>query len=187
MLDGRCNLELSAPQPAASPAPCGSYWAVCQTHPQAERWARDNLQRQGYATFLPICWSLRPDRVTPSLKHRIQRPLFGNYLFVTVDQHWAPIQHTRGVLRLLMANGRPGIVASAAVDALRAAEALAATRTQDDAQWAPGAPCALGSGSLRGHQAVVLRIHHDTAHLSVMILGGLREVQAPVSWLMARE
>jgi transcription antitermination factor NusG len=182
MLDGRCNLELSAHNPAG-PAPCGSYWAVCQTHPSAERWARDNLQRQGYATFLPMCWTLRPDRVTPSLKHRVQRPLFGNYLFVTVDQHWAPIQHTRGVLRLLMAGSRPGIVPEAVVSALDAVQGLAAPPTP----WEPGTPCSLAVGPLRGHPAVVLRVARETAHLSVMLFGALRQVSAPVAWLVDRE
>jgi transcription antitermination factor NusG len=183
MLDAATTMSVDVSNPDASPDRCGSYWAVVQTHPQAERWARDNLDRQGYATFLPMCWSLRPDRVTPSLKHRIQRPLFGNYLFVTVDAHWAPIQHTRGVLRLLMAGHKPGMVPEAAVSALQAFQDLPAPPTP----WEPGTPCSLTTGPLRGHDAVVLSVHRDTARLSVMILGGLRQVQAPVAWLVERE
>jgi transcription antitermination factor NusG len=183
VLDASHNLELPAPQPAHDAQPCGSYWAVCQTHPQAERWARDNLDRQGYATFLPMCWSLRPDRVTPSLKHRIQRPLFGNYLFVVPGSHWAPIAHTRGVLRLLMANGRPGIVPDAAVEALRGVQG----GELPTAPWAPGTPCSLVLGPLRGHPAVVLAVGGSHATLSVMLFGGLRQVQAPVAWLVSRD
>jgi transcription antitermination factor NusG len=181
VLDAARSAELANPDPDESR--CGSYWAVCQTHPQAERWARDNLDRQGYATFLPMCWTLRPDRVTPSLKHRVQRPLFGNYLFVIPGSHWAPIAHTRGVLRLLMADGRPGRVDASAVDALQAFQDLPAPPTP----WEPGTPCSLASGPLRGHSAVVLRVARETAHVSVMIFGGLREVQAPIAWLVARD
>ncbi|HEY2619638.1 MAG TPA: transcription termination/antitermination NusG family protein [Acetobacteraceae bacterium] len=183
MLDASHNLELSPAQPAHDAQPCGSYWAVCQTHPQAERWARDNLDRQGYATFLPMCWSLRPDRAIPSLKHRVERPLFGNYLFVVAGSHWAPIQHTRGVLRLLMANGKPGRINAGVVSTLQAIQDLPAPPTP----WDPGTPCSLATGPLRGHPAVVLSVRSQHARLSVMLFGGLRQVQAPVAWLVARD
>jgi transcriptional antiterminator RfaH len=185
MLDAARSAELANPDPDESR--CGSYWAVVQTHPQAERWAAANLQRQGYATFLPMCRVLRPDRATPTLRHTVQRPLFGNYLFVVPGSHWAPIAHTRGVLRLLMSDGKPGIVAEAAIEALRGAEALAAAQPPDDASWAPGAPVALRTGPFRGHPAVVLSVSRQHARLSVMIFGALRQVQAPVAWLMARD
>jgi transcription antitermination factor NusG len=130
-----------------------------------------------------MCWSLRPDRVTPSLKHRVQRPLFGSYLFVVPGAHWAPIAHTRGVLRLLMANGRPGIVPDAAVEALRGVQGS----EPSSVAWAPGTPCSLVLGPLRGHPAVVLAVDGSSATISVLIFGGLRPVSAPVAWLVARE
>jgi transcription antitermination factor NusG len=187
VLDVARSTELANLDPDASLARCGSHWAVVQTHPQAERWANANLTRQGYATYLPLAIVRRRDRAIPSLYHRAEAPLFGNYLFVVIDRHWAPIAHTRGVLRLLMANGKPGIVARAAVEALQAAQADRATQPPPNAPWAPGTACSLTTGPLRGHPAVVLSVRNQHARLSVMLFGALRDVSAPVSWLVERQ
>jgi hypothetical protein len=44
----------------------------------------------------------------------------------------------------------------------------------------------LANGSLAGHPAVVLDVSRDTARVSVMLFGELRNVKAPVSWLVER-
>src|SRR5215469_2871571 len=76
--------------PARNERPRGSYWAVVQTHPQAERWAETNLRRQGYPTLLPLMRVRRRDRVLRSLFHTVEVPLFPGYCFVTVTSHWTP-------------------------------------------------------------------------------------------------
>jgi transcription antitermination factor NusG len=192
MLDASHNLELPAPQPAPSPAPCGcngARWTVVTVWPQADRYAASNLRRQGFVAFLPLTTVMRRDRVLPTLRHRVEVPLFSGYLFVQHDPRdsWTPIRTTPGVRSMLRNGNQLQYARAGAVEAVQAAAALAASTDQDDAQWAPGAPCALGNGSLRGHPAVVLRVSRETAHLSVMIFGGLRQVQAPVAWLVARE
>jgi transcription antitermination factor NusG len=103
-------------------------------------------------------------------------------LFVVTDNRYTP-----GVHRLLMADGKPGIVPEAAVSALQAAEALAATQPPDRRPWAPGTPCSLRTGPLTGQPAVVLDTHHDNATLGVMLFGALREVSAPIAWLVERQ
>jgi transcriptional antiterminator RfaH len=83
---------------------CDHYWAVCHTHPQAERWALLNLTRQGYEAYLPLMTVTRRDRVVRSMTHRVEVPLFSRYLFVNLqsDQRWVPVQYTLGVHQLLM-------------------------------------------------------------------------------------
>jgi hypothetical protein len=102
---------------------CGSrydaVWAVAQTHPQAERWALQNLTRQGYAAYLPLTVAFRRDRATPTLRHRVSVPLWAGYLFVQPGTHWAPICSTHGVSRLLMAGPQPHMLANALVEAVR--------------------------------------------------------------------
>jgi transcription antitermination factor NusG len=192
MLDASHNLELSPAQPEPIRAPCrcnGARWTVVTVWPQADRYAASNLRRQGYVAFLPLTTVMRRDRVVSTLRHRVEVPLFSGYLFVQHDPRdsWTPIRTTPGV-RSMLRNGNQLQYASAgAVEAVQAASALAASTTQDDASWAPGAAVALSSGAFAGHPAVVLRVHHDTAHLSVMLFGALRQVQAPVAWLAARD
>jgi hypothetical protein len=82
-----------------------------------------------------------------------------------------------------MADGKPGIVDASAVDALQAFQDLPAAPTP----WEPGTPCSLTTGPLRGHPAVVLSVRSQHARLSVMLFGALRQVQAPVAWLVARD
>jgi transcriptional antiterminator RfaH len=183
VLDAAPACRLVSPEPDLFPRRCGSYWAVAQTHPQAERWAVANLQRQGYVTFLPLCLVRRRDRVTPTLWHTVEAPLFAGYLFVTVDRHWAPIAHTRGVRRLLMADAMPAIVANAEIRALEAVQALPAPPTP----WEAGTPCSLAYGALAGAQAVVLDVHGEHATVAVLLFGALRQVVAPVAWLVARQ
>jgi transcription antitermination factor NusG len=73
-----------------------------------------------------------------------------------------------------------------AVEAVRAALALAASTTQDAAQWAPGDAVGLANGPFAGHPAVVLSVSRSTARLSVLLFGALRQVSAPVAWLVER-
>jgi transcriptional antiterminator RfaH len=166
---------------------CGSHrptWICCQTHPQAERWADTNLRRQGFATYLPLVTVTRRDRALPTLTRRVEVPLFRSYLFVDLDTvHWTPIQHTRGVARVLLTNGKPGIIAEAAVDALRAACANPAP----EHHWAPGMPCSPVLGPMRGLPAVVLSLHRDTATIGLMFLGELRQISLNVDCLTARD
>lgn len=83
-------------------------WFCVQSHPQAERWADENLRRQGYETFLPVHDVRVRDRVTRTMTHIVERPYLPGYLFVRFDRDrdsWGPICHTRGVKRLFMSTG----------------------------------------------------------------------------------
>ena len=166
--------------------PCGSYWSVVQTHPQAERWAQANLERQGYQTLLPLMRAKRRDRVIRSAWHTVEVPLFASYLLVTIDRHWTPIKSTLGVRKLLLdGDGKPGRVARAVVSALQAVRDFAAP---GDA-WMPGTPCSLTACPFSGHDAVVTQMHDDQQHATValMMLGQMRQVYLHVDCLCPRE
>lgn len=91
---------------------CGSHrpvpdprWHCIQTHSQAERWALENITRQGYTAFLPMVTERRPDRVTPSITRKVEVPLFRGYLFVRfcpLTDQWRPVASSRGVRRLFL-------------------------------------------------------------------------------------
>jgi transcription antitermination factor NusG len=169
--------------------PCCGNWCVVQTHSQAERWADANLRRSGYRTYLPMAVVRRRDNAIRSLWHRVDVPLFPSYLFL---QHanrdlWRPIRETPGVLTVLKSGNQIQYVRAGVVEAVQAAEVLASVSHQKPTQWAPGASVALANGPLANHPAVVLSVHRDTATLGVMIFGALRQVQAPIEWLMPRD
>ena len=185
-------LDAAMPQCVATPDPdlrCGSRWGVVHTHPQAERWAAQNLQRQGYEAYLPTHVVLRRDPVLRTLTRSVEAPLFTSYLFVAVPLTlWGPIRHTLGVRSLLMSGDRPSIVATALLDVLRAAEGVRRSVVAPGASWAPGMPCSPATGTpFAGHPAVVVSVTGQRAIIATVMFGELRQVSVDVSSLVARE
>lgn len=86
--------------PAAAPSPAGR-WFVAHTQPQAEVRAVLNLERQGFATYLP---RYRKRRRHARKVEIVPVPLFPRYVFVSIDlarQRWLSIRSTVGVSRLV--------------------------------------------------------------------------------------
>jgi transcription antitermination factor NusG len=167
---------------------CGSRWGVVHTHPQAERWAAQNLQRQGYAAYLPTHTVRIRDRTLPTLTRPVERPLFTSYLFVAVPLTlWGPIRHTLGVRSLLMSGEKPYLLPDAVWSALQAGEALRRSIAPPGASWAPGAPCQPRDGPFQGLPAVVLEVERQIAKVAIVMFGELRQVSVDVNSLVARE
>jgi transcription antitermination factor NusG len=190
MLDALPPTRLDAANPPGHRG-CGCYpWGVIQTHPQAESWATSQLNRQGYTTYLPLYPAKRRDPVTRTMTRIIQAPLFPSYAFVQIatDDPWYPIRRTPGVRQLLLAEfGKPYILHAGALEAVRATEAKRATMTPETARWAPGMACSLATGALRDTPAVVLAVEDDTAYVSMMLFGHLREVSVRLDCLRMRD
>jgi transcriptional antiterminator RfaH len=175
-------------QPELDHARCGSRtgWAVCQTHPQAERWARDNLTRQGFTTYLPLHSVIRRDPVLRTMTRHLEVALFTSYLFVIPGGHWSPICHTQGIRRLLMSDGKPHLIPDSAVTALQATEALRQSPPEPGAQWQPGSPCRIAAGAFRDHDAVVLDVSRHNARVALLCFGQMREMHIPTEALAPR-
>lgn len=180
MLDGRRLRALDESQPdALEHLGCGSVqarWAVCQTHPQSERWALANLQRQGFTAYLPLHTVLRRDPVLRTMTRQVEAPLFTSYVFVQPGTHWAPIQHTLGVRCLLMTDGKPGHVDAGVLSVLQAGEASRRSIVPPGTLYAAGEAVSLRTGALAGHQGVVITTTPTHAVVALILLGGLRRV-----------
>ena len=178
MLDGIPARGLDDSQPdALEHAGCGSRspWAVCQTHPQAERWALANLTRQGFTAYLPLHLVVRRDPVLRTMTRKVLAPLFVGYLFVQPGTHWGPIRHSRGVSKLLMNGERPNLCPVGAVEALEASEASRRAPQAEIATWLPGASCAVANGPLADHHGVIVRVTHSHAVVALLLLRRLVE------------
>jgi len=100
----------------------GSRWYVVQTHVNAEAKALANLQRQGFAVYLPRYLKRRSHARKVDM---VARALFPRYLFVAIDlatQRWRAIQSTLGVSHLVCWNGQPASVDDGVINALKARE-----------------------------------------------------------------
>jgi len=191
MLDTTANPALDRTTPPSGSRPTGPRWHVVATHSQAERRATYNLAQQGYETYLPLVTVRRRDAAIRSLMHRVEVPLFAGYAFVRFDatrDPWRPITNTPGVYALLRSSstGLPHPCPDAAVEALRAGDALRRTPTPTGASWSPGAACKAQHGPFKGHEAVVVSVTGPKATIALPLFGGLRELTVPVEWLMAR-
>ena len=180
MLDTTANPAALLPQqavahPRSAPTPSGCRrWHLVATKPKAERIAHAALHHRGYGPYLPLL---------------LGKPLFAGYCFLQLGtaQPWYPIAWCPGVYSLLQCQGKPSIVARAVILALQAGDELRATPIPKSSQWAPGMPCSLATGALRGHQGVVTEVSTDSAHVAVMMFGHLRTVSVPFDCLTTRD
>lgn len=168
---------------------CGSYWLVAQTHPQAEQWAARNLTNGGYQPYVPTLIVQRRDRHTPTILHRIVRPLFTSYLFVHMHNtdHWAPIAYFTGIRRILMSGSKPHHTPHSLIDALRAGDAMRRLPTTDSVVYRPGAPATCLYGPLKGADVVIISAATNTAKVAAAMFGAMREITVPIQCLAVRE
>ena len=85
----------------------GTSWFLAQYKPNSQNVAKRNLERQGFAVFLPLQEETKRTRgrfVTQ------MRPLFPGYLFVALDigtGPWRAVKSTLGITRLVSLGGEP--------------------------------------------------------------------------------
>ncbi len=94
------------------------HWYLIYTKPHKEQVARENLERQGYDTYLPMA-RIRRRRLGKGA-NRIE-PLFPRYLFIKLDtqtDNWSPIRSTLGVSNLVKFGMHPSIVPEALIELL---------------------------------------------------------------------
>lgn len=178
--------------PAGNAPRCGSHtatpspdprWHCIQTHSQAERWAHENLTRQGYAAFLPMVTERRPDRVMPSMTHKVETPLFRGYLFVWFDpltDQWRPIVSTRGVRRLFLTETlRPIPVRRGQIEKFMAESDARSILSAELPAFTVGARLCVTNGPFADHEGVCLWSSETRTRLLMQVLGS--EVAVEVS------
>lgn len=97
-------------------------WYIVRTHARAEAKAALNLERQGFAIYLPRYLKRRRHARRVEI---VQAPLFPRYLFVAIDkatQRWRSIQSTFGVAQLVCNGDDPSAVSAVIVEELRKRE-----------------------------------------------------------------
>lgn len=97
-------------------------WYLIQTKPRQETTARDNLERQGYPTYLPLAPVRRRRR---GRSYTDTGPMFPRYLFISLsdtEDNWSPIRSTLGVASLVRFGQQPARVPENLIAALRERE-----------------------------------------------------------------
>lgn len=73
-------------------------WFAVVSHAGKQHYAAEQLERQGYSAYLPMCLTERRNREKGRME-TIARPLFDRYLFVGIhpEQPFRPVTNTLGV------------------------------------------------------------------------------------------
>jgi transcriptional antiterminator RfaH len=154
-------------------------WYLIHTKPLAERLAQVNLQRQGYATYLP--------EVRPS-GHRRQRrvaALFPRYLFLQLAvgrQSLQPIHSTIGVSNIVRFGTRCAIVRDEVIDELRShADPVTGIHTlRSPARFIRGTRVRITAGPFCGIDGVFERAEGaERVTILLTLLGEERPLQFP--------
>jgi transcriptional antiterminator RfaH len=129
-------------------------WHLIHTKPRLERCALENLERQGYACYLPLISVEKLRRRTLLL---VDEPLFPRYLFIRLGmdhlaKSWGPIRSTRGVSRLVSFGAEPARVADELIAFLQEKEA--ARRAEPERLFAPGDSVRLQEGPFVGMEGI---------------------------------
>jgi transcriptional antiterminator RfaH len=128
-------------------------WYLVYSKPQQERIARENLERQGYPSYLPM---IRNRRRRKGKYMSIVEPMFPRYLFVHLSDetdNWGPIRSTIGVANLV----RFGIRAARVPDTLIA---MMMEREEDGVhkfatpELKPGDQVRIVEGVMAGYEAI---------------------------------
>jgi len=75
-------------------------WVLIYTKPKQEIKAKENLERQGFKTFLPL---ISPSNIDEEFKSLV--PLFPRYIFTQLNlglENWHPIKSSYGVDHIVM-------------------------------------------------------------------------------------
>ena len=95
------------------------HWYAIHSKPRQEERALENLERQGFETWLPM---LTVEKVRRGKLAKVVEPMFSRYLFIRLDTeqtNWSPIRSTLGVSKLVSFGNRPAVIEDALIQALR--------------------------------------------------------------------
>ena len=124
-------------------------WFVVHTKPRQEQRALENLQRQGFAAWLPM---LSVEKFRRGRLEKVVEPMFSRYLFIRLDMehtNWTPIRSTLGVSRLVSFGNRPAPMSDDLIQALRNMPERAPEKLLQ-----PGQAVRVIDGPLKGLEAV---------------------------------
>lgn len=151
----------------------GARWYVVQTQINGEAKAAENLQRQGFETYLP-CYLKR--RRHARKVDFAAKPLFPRYMFVAIDmatQRWRSVQSTFGVSRLVTNGDEPAVVPDGVIPALKAREdAKGFVEMDARLAFAPGDKVRVLAGAFMDNAGLFNGIaDHDRVSILLEMLG----------------
>jgi transcriptional antiterminator RfaH len=160
-------------------------WYALQTKSRQEATAEENLNRQGFDTYLPkiSLKKRRRDKWVP-----VTEPLFSRYLFIQVDadeQSLAPVRSTLGVASLVRFGHLLRPLPNEVIAHLKQAESPS-SHQREDAVWPhqPGDLVEVLTGPFAGLTGIYqMQKGEDRALLLLSLLGSTQQIALPIDSL----
>ena len=144
------------------------FWVVAKTKSSRERWAAENVARQGFEYYLPVM--AKETKPTPRSPLKSQC-LFPGYLFVLTEGRWRFLLGTFGVLGVIMqGSSSPAAMPSAEIERLRAREdvnGLIKLPELKQSRFNHGDSVRINGGTFSGFTGI---FQQDDAHARVRVL-----------------
>ena len=129
-------------------------WYLIQTKSRQERLAQENLERQGYMTYLPFA-EIRRRRRGKTI--RVVDPMFPRYLFIHLSDEtddWRPIRSTIGVSTLVRFGQIPARVPDSLISTLRNRENEQGIQIIDTPDFQTGQNIRIAEGPMEGYEGI---------------------------------
>lgn len=160
------------------------FWFAVFSKPRREMEATEQLERQGFSTFLP---RVRVRRRLRGQWRAVVEPMFPRYLFLQAIpglDDLRPIRSTYGVVGLVRFGGEPHPVSEALIIELQRLCAVDDGALNLPEPLAPGSRVRILEGPFAGYEAALLsRNGNNRARVLLQLLGQVHAVQVPLDIL----
>jgi transcriptional antiterminator RfaH len=126
------------------------YWTVARTHPNCEKIAIQNLERQNFTHYQPI---IQERKIRRKKLQTVESPLFPCYLFIQVVDKWRSLNSTYGIAGIVN-----GIVNESIINDLKSREVGGIIQLPKPRTFTVGDKVTIGNGMFAGQQALVERM-----------------------------
>lgn len=168
----------------SSPALQPAFWFAVFSKPRREMEATEQLERQGFSTFLP---QVRVRRRLRGQWRAVIEPMFPRYLFLQAIpglDDLRPIRSTYGVVGLVRFGGEPHPVSEALIVELQRLCAMDDGVLNLPEPLVPGSRVRILEGPFAGYEATLLSQHgNNRARVLLQLLGQGHAVQVPLDIL----
>jgi transcriptional antiterminator RfaH len=147
-------------------------WIVVRTHPRRERWAAENIVKQGCEVYSPQYTDVVVSRGSRVVK---VQPLFPSYVFARHPElRWRFLLSTFGVAGIVLVGSEPAYIADAEIERLRLREVDGVVELP---KLKHGDAVRVKSGSFAGHVGLYDKMtDRDRQAVLLDLLGGRRRV-----------
>ncbi len=128
-------------------------WYLIYSKPQRERLALENLERQGYPSYLPL---IRNRRRRKGRYVSIIEPMFPRYLFVHLSDetdNWGPIRSTFGVANMVRFGMQAARVPDSLIEMMQGRDEEG-VQTLAPPELKPGDQVRIVEGVMAGYEAI---------------------------------